>query len=42
MDLVLDTLAGAVFFHVGLVGELPDQQLAPLLATVVAKGIEVR
>lgn len=42
VDLVLDTLAGAVFFHVGLVGEHPDQQLAAQLATVVAKGIEVR
>ena len=42
VDLVLDTLAGAVFFHVGLVGEHPDQQLAALLATVVAKGIELR
>lgn len=42
VDLVLDTLAGAVFFHVGLVGEHPDQQLAALLAAVVAKGIEVR
>lgn len=42
VDLVLDTLAGAVFFHVGLVGEHADHQLAALLATVVAKGIEVR
>ncbi|MEU9292445.1 TetR/AcrR family transcriptional regulator [Streptomyces sp. NPDC048266] len=42
VDLVLDTLAGAVFFHVGLVGERPDPQLAELLAAVVAKGIEVR
>lgn len=42
VDLILDTLAGAVFFHVGLVGEHPDQHLAALLAAVVAKGIEVR
>ncbi|MFB7355923.1 TetR/AcrR family transcriptional regulator [Streptomyces gardneri] len=42
VDLVLDTLAGAVFFHVGLVGERPDRQLAATLAAVVAKGIEVR
>ncbi|MFD9379757.1 hypothetical protein ACFWBH_30275 [Streptomyces sp. NPDC059999] len=42
VDLILDARAGAVFFHVGLVGEHPEQQLAALLATVVAKGIEVR
>ena len=42
VDLVLDTLAGAVFFHVGLVGELPDHQLAGRLAAVIAKGIEIR
>ncbi|MEU3749361.1 MULTISPECIES: TetR/AcrR family transcriptional regulator [Streptomyces] len=42
VDLVLDTLAGAVLFHVGLVGERPHQQLAATLATVVANGIEVR
>ncbi len=42
VDLVLDTLAGAVFFHVGLVGEHPDPRLATRLAAVVAKGIEVR
>ncbi|MFJ6935819.1 TetR/AcrR family transcriptional regulator [Streptomyces sp. NPDC101132] len=42
VDLVLDTLAGAVFFHVGLVGEHPGPQLARRLAAVMAKGIEVR
>ncbi|MEV4062223.1 TetR/AcrR family transcriptional regulator [Nonomuraea dietziae] len=42
VDLVLDTLAGAVFFHVGLVGEHPDRQLAGRLAAVIAKGIEIR
>ncbi|MFF3455304.1 TetR/AcrR family transcriptional regulator [Streptomyces sp. NPDC002730] len=42
VDLVLDTMAGAVFFHVGLVGEPPTPQLAGRLAAVVAKGIEAR
>jgi AcrR family transcriptional regulator len=42
VDLVLDTLAGAVLFHVGLVGEHPDRQLAGRLAGVIAKGIETR
>jgi len=42
MDLVLDMLAGAVFFHIGLVGEQPAPQLAGQLAAVVAKGIEIR
>lgn len=42
VDLALDTLAGAVFFHVGLVGEHPDPQLAGRLAAVIAKGIEIR
>ncbi|MFF5705239.1 TetR/AcrR family transcriptional regulator [Streptomyces sp. NPDC012794] len=42
VDLVLDTLAGAVFFHIGLVGEHPDPQLPARLAAVVAQGIEVR
>ncbi|MFD3538678.1 TetR/AcrR family transcriptional regulator [Streptomyces sp. NPDC058662] len=42
VDLVLDTLAGAVFFHIGLVGEHPTAQLAGRLAAVVAKGIEIR
>ncbi|MFB8393539.1 TetR/AcrR family transcriptional regulator [Streptomyces yangpuensis] len=42
VDLVLDTLAGAVFFHIGLVGESPDPQLAGRLAAVIAKGIEIR
>ncbi|WP_405713822.1 TetR/AcrR family transcriptional regulator [Streptomyces xanthophaeus] len=42
VDLVLDTLAGAVFFHVGLVGVQPDHQLAARLAAVISKGIEIR
>ncbi|MGX2996492.1 TetR/AcrR family transcriptional regulator [Streptomyces sp. JNUCC 64] len=42
VDLLLDTLAGAVFFHVGLVGEDPDPLLADRLAAVVARGVEVR
>ncbi|MBT2450703.1 TetR/AcrR family transcriptional regulator [Streptomyces sp. ISL-43] len=42
VDLVLDMLAGAVFFHVGLVGEPPTRRLAGRLAAVVVKGIEVR
>ncbi|MET9519471.1 TetR/AcrR family transcriptional regulator [Streptomyces sp. NPDC002994] len=42
VDLVLDTLAGAVFFHVGLVGEQPSRQLATQLAAVVGRGIETR
>lgn len=42
VDLVLDTLAGSVFFHVGLIGEHPDPQLAGRLAAVIAQGIEIR
>lgn len=42
VDLVLDTLAGAVFFHVGLVGERPGPQLAAQLAAIVGRGIETR
>ncbi|MFD6880648.1 MULTISPECIES: TetR/AcrR family transcriptional regulator [unclassified Streptomyces] len=42
VDLVLDTMAGAVFFHVGLVGEHPDPRLAVRLAAVIVQGIEVR
>lgn len=42
VDLVLDTLAGAVFFHVGLVGEPPTTDLASRLAAMVVKGIEER
>ncbi|MGW7051098.1 TetR/AcrR family transcriptional regulator [Streptomyces sp. NPDC054887] len=42
VDLVLDTLAGAVFFHVGLVGERPNPHLAAQLAAVVGRGIETR
>ncbi|MEV6241835.1 TetR/AcrR family transcriptional regulator [Lentzea sp. NPDC051838] len=38
-DLVLDTLAGAVFFHIGLVGEQPDPRLAGRLAGLVAGGL---
>ncbi|GGX37272.1 TetR/AcrR family transcriptional regulator [Streptomyces chryseus] len=42
VDLVLDTLAGAVFFHVGLVGEQPGPQLAAQLAAIAGRGIETR
>ncbi|MCB5164424.1 TetR/AcrR family transcriptional regulator [Streptomyces bambusae] len=42
VDLVLDTLAGAVLFHVGLIGEQPDGQLAEKLAAIVTKGVGTR
>ncbi|MFV0127062.1 TetR/AcrR family transcriptional regulator [Streptomyces sp. HMX112] len=42
VDLVLDTLAGAVFFHVGLVGGEPSPQLAARLAAIVGRGLESR
>ncbi|MEV5357108.1 TetR/AcrR family transcriptional regulator [Streptomyces sp. NPDC052693] len=42
VDLVLDTLAGAVFFHLGIIGERPDADLARRIATMIAKGIEAR
>ncbi len=42
VDLVLDTLAGAVFFHLGIVGEEPDADLARRIAAMIVKGIEVR
>ncbi|MFJ7154513.1 TetR/AcrR family transcriptional regulator [Streptomyces sp. NPDC101118] len=42
VDLVLDTLAGAVFFHVGLVGERPDPRLAGRLAAVIVEGVGIR
>ncbi|MEV6181801.1 TetR/AcrR family transcriptional regulator C-terminal ligand-binding domain-containing protein [Streptomyces sp. NPDC052016] len=42
VDLVLDTLAGAVFFHVGLVGAPADQDFTSQLAALVARGIEAR
>ncbi|MGW0321054.1 TetR/AcrR family transcriptional regulator [Streptomyces flavidovirens] len=42
VDLVLDTLAGAIFFHVGLVGERPGPELATQLAAVIGQGIEAR
>ncbi len=42
VDLVLDTLAGSVFFHVGLIGEHPDPRLAGRLAAVISQGIETR
>ncbi|ORT56640.1 TetR/AcrR family transcriptional regulator [Streptomyces sp. CB03238] len=42
VDLVLDTLAGAVFFHIGLVGEQPGPRLATQLAAIVGRGIETR
>ncbi|MGW1996435.1 TetR/AcrR family transcriptional regulator [Embleya sp. NPDC001921] len=42
VDLVLDTLAGAVFFHVALVGESPTPRLAGRLAAMISRGIEIR
>ncbi|MFJ8742945.1 TetR/AcrR family transcriptional regulator [Embleya sp. NPDC127516] len=42
VDLVLDTLAGAVFFHVALVGESPTPRLAGQLAAMISRGIEIR
>ncbi|WP_308377466.1 TetR/AcrR family transcriptional regulator [Streptomyces sp. ISL-99] len=42
VDLVLDTLAGAVFFHVGLLGEPAGPRLATQLAAIVGQGIETR
>ncbi|MDH2389129.1 MULTISPECIES: TetR/AcrR family transcriptional regulator [Streptomyces] len=42
VDLVLDTLAGAVFFHTGLLGEPAGPQLAAQLAAIVGRGIEAR
>lgn len=42
VNLVLDTLAGAVFFHVALVGESPTPQLAGQLAAMISRGIEIR
>jgi AcrR family transcriptional regulator len=42
VDLVLDTLAGAVFFHLGIIGERPEPDLARRIAAMIAKGIEAR
>ncbi|MFH8498930.1 TetR/AcrR family transcriptional regulator [Streptomyces coeruleorubidus] len=42
VGLILDTLAGAVIFHVGLVGEQPSPRLATQLAAIVGRGIETR
>ncbi len=42
VDLMLDTLAGAVFFHLGIVGEHPDPDLSRRIAAMITKGIEVR
>ncbi|MGX1887051.1 TetR-like C-terminal domain-containing protein [Streptomyces sp. NPDC055287] len=42
VDLVLDTLAGAVFFHVGLLGEPAGPRLVTELAAIVGQGIETR
>lgn len=38
-DLVLDTLAGAVFFHVGLIGEAVTEELPVRLAELVTEGM---
>ncbi|WAZ26722.1 TetR/AcrR family transcriptional regulator [Streptomyces cinnabarinus] len=42
VDLVLDTLAGAVFFHLGIIGERPAPDLARRIAAMIARGIEAR
>lgn len=42
VDLVLDTAAGAVFFHLGIIGEHPGPDLAGRIAGLIAKGIEAR
>ncbi|AMW08641.1 TetR family transcriptional regulator [Streptomyces qaidamensis] len=42
VDLVLDTLAGAVFFHLGITGERPAPDLARRIAAMIVKGIEAR
>ncbi|MFI6107497.1 TetR-like C-terminal domain-containing protein [Streptomyces sp. NPDC051310] len=42
VDLVLDTLAGAVFVHPGIAGERPEPDLARRIAAMPAKGIEFR
>ncbi|MFJ5999940.1 TetR/AcrR family transcriptional regulator [Streptomyces sp. NPDC092370] len=42
IDLVLDTLAGAVFFHLGIIGERPAPDLARRIATMITKGVEAR
>ncbi|MFG3437901.1 TetR/AcrR family transcriptional regulator [Nonomuraea sp. NPDC047897] len=42
IDLILDTLAGAVFFHVGLMGEPRTAGLAAQLADIVTNGIATR
>lgn len=40
--LVLDALVGTVFFHLGIVGERPDRDLARRIAAITARGIEAR
>jgi AcrR family transcriptional regulator len=42
VDLVLDTLAGAVFFHLGIIGEPPGPDLARRIAALITEGIEAR
>ncbi|MGW4690615.1 TetR/AcrR family transcriptional regulator [Streptomyces sp. NPDC004244] len=42
IDLVLDTLAGAVFFHLGIIGEHPGPDLPRRIAAMITKGIEAR
>uniref|UniRef100_UPI00196682B1 TetR-like C-terminal domain-containing protein n=1 Tax=Nonomuraea lactucae TaxID=2249762 RepID=UPI00196682B1 len=42
VDLVLDTVAGAVFFHVGLMGEPVTAELAAELASVITTGLGAR
>ncbi|MFI2636554.1 TetR/AcrR family transcriptional regulator [Streptomyces collinus] len=42
VDLVLDTLVGAVFFHLGIIGERTAPTLARRIAAITTKGIEAR
>ncbi|MEV0027963.1 TetR/AcrR family transcriptional regulator [Nocardia sp. NPDC050793] len=42
VELVLDALAGAVFFHIGLLGEPVREELAGQLSRIVTAGIGVR
>ncbi|MFC9664670.1 TetR/AcrR family transcriptional regulator [Nocardia sp. NPDC127606] len=42
VELVLDTVAGAVFFHVGVLGEPVTAELAAQLARIITAGIGPR
>lgn len=39
VDLVLDTLVGAVFFHIGLLGEAANPRVARRLGSMIADGL---